>query len=141
MFEKEAEKKYCKGCKLRMEQCLWAWRNTNGLNEPNEKNCSCKEVPAYIAGFQDGYNKANEWHYVRDGDLPELGVSCRVGVKAVYLNSYENIVPIECWFDGKDFVYWEDRKPVGWTKVSDFKGKVYAWKYDDELPVPPKEVE
>ena len=70
MFEKEAETKYCKGCKLRMEQCLWAWRKVNWLNEPNEKNCSCKEVPAYIAGAELGYNKANEWHYVKDGDLP-----------------------------------------------------------------------
>ena len=60
MFEKEAEEKYCKGCKLRIEQCLWAWRNTNGLNEPNEKNCSCIKVPAYIAGAEFGYNKAKE---------------------------------------------------------------------------------
>ena len=22
-------------------------------------------------GFKDGYNKANEWHYVKDGDLPK----------------------------------------------------------------------
>ena len=71
MFEKEAEEKYCKGCKSRIEQCLWAWRNTNGLNEPNEKNCSCIKVPAYIAGAEFGYNKANEWHYVKDGDLPK----------------------------------------------------------------------
>ena len=60
MFEKEAEEKYCKGCKSRIEQCLWAWRNTNGLNEPNEKNCSCIKVPAYIAGAEFGYNKAKE---------------------------------------------------------------------------------
>ena len=60
MFEKEAEEKYCKGCKLRIEQCLWAWRNTNGLTEPNEKNCSCIKVPVYIAGAEFGYNKAKE---------------------------------------------------------------------------------
>ena len=51
-LEKEAEGKYCKGCKWRIEQCLWAWRKTNGLKEPNEKNCSCKEVPAYLAGAE-----------------------------------------------------------------------------------------
>jgi hypothetical protein len=51
-LEKEAEKKYCNGCKWRIEQCLWAWRKTNGLKEPNEKNCSCKEVPAYLAGAE-----------------------------------------------------------------------------------------
>jgi len=31
----------------------------------------------YAEGFQDGaefgYNKANEWHYVKDGDLPKDG--------------------------------------------------------------------
>ena len=57
-LEKEAEGKYCKGCKWRIEQCLWAWRKTNGLKEPNEKNCSCKEVPAYLAGAEFGYNKS-----------------------------------------------------------------------------------
>ena len=25
---------------------------------------------SYKMGFQDGYNKANEWHYVKDGDYP-----------------------------------------------------------------------
>lgn len=51
-LEKEAEEKYCKGCKWRIEQCLWAWRKTNGLKEPNEKICSCKEVPAYLASAE-----------------------------------------------------------------------------------------
>lgn len=60
MFEKDAEEKYCKGCKLRIEQCLWAWRHTNGLNEPNEKNCSCKEVPAYIAGAESREKRIEE---------------------------------------------------------------------------------
>lgn len=69
-LEKEAEKKYCKGCKLRMEQCLWAWRNTNGLNEPNGKNCSCKEVPAFLAGLKAG---RPQWHDLRKDptDLPK----------------------------------------------------------------------
>jgi hypothetical protein len=28
------------------------------------------ELEIYTDGFKDGYNKANEWHYVKDGDLP-----------------------------------------------------------------------
>ena len=36
----------------------------------------------YELGFQKGavfgYNKANEWHYVKDGDLPNKGVLCAV---------------------------------------------------------------
>jgi hypothetical protein len=77
--EKMAEEKYCKGCKWRIEQCLWAWRNTNGLKEPNEKNCSCKEVPSYIAGAEFGYNKCFEQirkivneHTRLDCIIPEL---------------------------------------------------------------------
>ena len=88
MFEKEAEERYCKGCKLRMEQCLWAWRNTNGLNEPNEKNCSCKEVPAYITGAEFGYNKANEWHYPSKGELPKCDEETQL---IFYVNCYYEI--------------------------------------------------
>lgn len=29
------------------------------------------ELEIYTEGFNDGYNKANEWHYVMDGDFPE----------------------------------------------------------------------
>ena len=68
-LKQKAEEKYCKNCKLRQEQCLWAWRNTNGLDIPNEKNCSCKEVPAYITGateatkkLQEGLEVAETWN-------------------------------------------------------------------------------
>ena len=124
MFEKEAEEKYCKGCKSRIEQCLWAWRNTNGLNEPNEKNCSCIKVPAYIAGAEFGYNKANEWHYVKDGDFPKDKTEKEylVALKSEY----------------RDFFYETDI----WCEslhcfASNNPKKVYAWK---EI-VPPKESE
>ena len=46
MFEKEAEE----------------YVVTTGNND-----CT---IDAYIAGAEFGYNKANEWHYVKDGDLP-----------------------------------------------------------------------
>ena len=29
------------------------------------------ELEIYTDGFKDGYNKANEWHYVKDGDYPK----------------------------------------------------------------------
>lgn len=72
--EEMAEKKYCKGCKLRMEQCLWAWRKVNGLNEPNEKNCSCKEVPAFLAGLKAG---RPQWHKLSE-KYPEADKLIRV---------------------------------------------------------------
>ena len=31
-----------------------------------------------IEGAEFGYNKANEWHYVKDGDLPPLNINVLV---------------------------------------------------------------
>ena len=114
-LKKEAEKKYCNGCKWRIEQCLWAWRNTNGLNEPNEKNCSCKEVPNYIRGAIDGYNKANEWHYVKDGDLPKDTTSLYL-VRVYSWNfsfshlykKYTTYIPTVCEWNGEYFTALDD---------------------------------
>ena len=54
MFEKEAEDSF--NCK----KVLYKWET---------------DKRSYIDGFKDGaefgYNKANEWHYVKDGDLPK----------------------------------------------------------------------
>lgn len=68
-LEQKAEKKYCKNCKLRTEQCLWAWRRTNGLDMPNEKNCSCKEVPAYIAGATEATKELQKKLFTTEGRL------------------------------------------------------------------------
>ena len=51
MFEKEAEE-YRKDLKSKFF-----------LSEP--------QLALACQGFKDGYNKANEWHYVKDGDLPK----------------------------------------------------------------------
>jgi hypothetical protein len=51
MFEKEAEE-YRKDLKSKFF-----------LSEP-QLDLACQ-------GFKDGYDKANEWHYVKDGDLPK----------------------------------------------------------------------
>ena len=51
MFEKEAEG-YRKDLKSKFF-----------LSEP-QLDLACQV-------FKDGYNKANEWHYVKDGDLPK----------------------------------------------------------------------
>ena len=49
MFEKEAEESFM--CK----KVLYKWET---------------DKRSYIDGFKDGYNKANEWHYVKDGISP-----------------------------------------------------------------------
>ena len=55
MFEKEAEDSF------KCKKVLYKWET---------------DKHSYIDGFKDGvefgYNKANEWHYVKDGDLPEV---------------------------------------------------------------------
>lgn len=64
MFEKEAEE--------------WVENNLHSTEED------------YIKAFQDGaefgYNKANEWHYVKDGDLPKENQECYF----IYSNVYED---------------------------------------------------
>ena len=50
MFEKEAEDSF--NCK----KVLYKWET---------------DKRSYIDGFKDGCNKANEWHFVKDGDLPK----------------------------------------------------------------------
>ena len=39
---------------------------------------------AYQNGAEFGYNKANEWHYVKDGDLPKAYQKCYF----IYSNNY-----------------------------------------------------
>ena len=54
MFEKEAEE--------------YAIENWEHYEEGQNDSKALKQ--AYLAGAELGYNKANEWHKVADGDLP-----------------------------------------------------------------------
>ena len=54
MFEKEAE-----------EYSIENWEYYE-----DGKNDSKALKQAYLAGAEFGYNKANEWHYVKDGEYP-----------------------------------------------------------------------
>lgn len=68
MFEKEAEE-YVR--KIRHDVINW------GGTEPEERFYNeIKFKQAYQQGAEFGYNKANEWHFVKDGDLPN-----KVGIK------------------------------------------------------------
>ena len=92
------------------------------------------EVPKYLAEFD-----YSGWHYIKDGVLPNTEFG-RAHITVAYINAYENPCKMDCCFDGTDFIYWDDRKPIGWKKVDIF-GKIYAWKYQEKLPEPPKENE
>lgn len=66
MFEKEAEE----WVKENMDCC----EIDNSINQSipyfsEEERCIAKS--AFKDGAEFGYNKANEWHYVKDGDLPK----------------------------------------------------------------------
>ena len=64
MFEKEAEKwtidYVCKDCS-RYKECK------------SKEHCTCKECSKekWQNGAEFGYSKANEWHFVKDGDYPK----------------------------------------------------------------------
>ena len=65
MFEKEAEE-YLKTNNLEWElEC----HRTSPIGEVKQ---------AYQKGAEFGYNKANEWHYVKDGDLPPKNVPLNI---------------------------------------------------------------
>ena len=57
MFEKDAEEYYYK-----------TYPVTLNVGEEERKN---EVTDIFIKGAEFGYNKANEWHYVKDGDLPK----------------------------------------------------------------------
>jgi len=96
MFEKEAVEKgkyYDWNCNIDNTQAERIWKD----------------------GAEFGYNKANEWHFVKDGDLPP-----------------EDTKVLALMVGGEVCIAHFYRKNV-WDKI----GIVYAWK---EI-VPPKEIE
>ena len=106
MFEEEAEESFM--CK----KVLYKWET---------------DKRSYIDGFKDGYNKANEWHYVKD-ELPDEGTYLVVwqngnGYKEIFIMNYEE--------DDEEELHWVD----GDCEVQD--EYIVAWK---ELPNPPKEI-
>ena len=122
------------------------------LAEEYEEKAECVEVnddgkriydsidiiqEAFLEGLKIG--RQEKWYYIKDGVLPNVKFG-RVDVTVAYINAYENPCKMDCCFNGSNFVYWDDRKPIGWKKVDIF-GKIYAWKYPEKLPEPPKESE
>ena len=95
MFEKEAEEYYYK-----------TYPVTLNLGEEERK----KEVTdIFIKGAVFGYNKANEWHYVKDG-LPEE-------TKKYFIYSKEWGVELRKFF--ADVGYFECRKNdvIAWKEI------------------------
>lgn len=86
-----------------------------------EEKCECWNFAK--KGVELGYNKANEWHYVKDGDLPKNNTVVLVILK-------NKRVKISTFMENK-FTIWNNDYDA-YTKLYD----VIAWK---EI-TPPKEV-
>ena len=56
---------------LEKEATEWVRQKFPMLDLKQSDMSKIHEYEAYIAGAEFGYNKANEWHYVKDGDLPK----------------------------------------------------------------------
>ena len=102
MFEKEAE--------------IYALSNFGFKGKKSQRVLAAKID--YQKGAEFGYNKANEWHYVKDGDLPKDNKEVLVYMWDSFYIGYYNLQ----W-------YFED--------FSEESEQVTAWK---EI-VPPKESE
>ena len=102
MFEKEAEE----------------WVKTKGtdamtcLKENIGWDDVCKQ--AFKDGAEFGYNKANEWHYVKDGDLPkdEDWKWCVSYRGYYYVAKYEEM--FGCWTNQE---YSEVMQPYAWKEI------------------------
>ena len=102
MFEKEAEEA------------------GNDKIKENHQFARCARK-SYKDGFQDGaefgYNKANEWHYVKDGDLPKIGkkVLSEKGDLVIYKGDGFNWVEYSPNTDNIKLRKWEE--PRAWKEI------------------------
>ena len=102
MFEKEAEESFM--CK----KVLYKWET---------------DKRSYIDGFKDGYNKANEWHYVKDELDTKSWKRCnKYLVRARFTTEVGNSdIPLLAYFDHYHQKWYVDR-----NYLSAFN--VIAWK-------------
>ena len=148
MFEKEAEEytieNVCSACYF---------------EKPCENKCEafgCADSKTYVLkafkdGAEFGYNKANEWHYVKDGDLPKAYQKCYF----IYSNNYGednkvifskyniNVLTGVYAFVIDEESDEETTEPCFYDDINDDEidlSEVYAWK-EIVLPELPKESE
>ena len=108
------------------EKAAKEWVRTNSGYSTKEFHGQ-KAIEAFLAGAEFGYNKANEWHFVKD-ELPDEGTYLVVwqdnkGYKEIFTLNYEAE---------------EYRKKLHWVDDDGYEIQdecVIAWK---EI-VPPKE--
>ena len=101
MFEKEAEEilnNYC-DCEL-LPECI------SGIR------CRCSDFEErkklLLEGIEFGYNKANEWHYVKDGKYPKE----KQLVMVYRVNPLGANIAITNWYDS-----YKDTKVIAWKEI------------------------
>ena len=108
MFEKEAEEYAIEN----YETCLY--------DDLPYANDSRAREQAFKEGAEFGYNKANEWHYVKD-ELPDEGTYLVVwqndkGYKEIFIMNYEEDDEEELhWVDGDCEV--QDDFVIAWKEI------------------------
>lgn len=130
MFEKEAEEF------VDSKKSFWRQGRT----------CIDSVRQAYQQGAEFGYNKANEWHFVKDGDLPNTETKNYTYIRRRkrYERQFTDYRVIKC------FVLCLNEKGKTTAEVGYFdcnqkcfldkaEGMVYAWK-EITLPALPKEI-
>ena len=109
MFEKEAEEYATREC------CM----TCNNINHFCKEKCECWTFAKKGAEF--GYNKANEWHYVKD-ELPDEGTYLVIwqnnkGYKEIFIMHYEEDDEGELhWIDGDCEV--QDEYIIAWKEIT-----------------------
>ena len=112
---------------------------------------SAREETLHDEGFQKGaefgYNKANEWHFVKDGDLPNTDTQNYTYIRRrkKYERHFTDYKVIKCFVlclndSGKtisEIGYFDCNKKCFLDKAEGF---IYAWK-EIVLPELPKESE
>lgn len=73
------------------------------------------EKEIYIDGFNDGYNKANEWHYIKDGNLPKENENVLIYFnRANHIGFYRN----GFWFTNSDGCLEDDDiEVIAWKEI------------------------
>lgn len=117
------------------ERILYTGKKTYqaGSQNTGESEIEILQKQGYKKGWQDGaefaYNKANEWHYVKDGDLPKE--------KGNYLVAWKRTHHVEEYGEWGFDVDWFNADEGYFEGVGDY---VIAWK-EIVLPELPKEVD
>ena len=97
MFEKEAEK----------------YAENNAYRYASDY-ITCQE--AYKDGAEFGYNKANEWHYVKDGIMPAENQWVLVYDGSYIVYNYHSNTPIK-WLDNYENEVYESAI-IAWKEIT-----------------------